>query len=59
MTIEQKLAKLRIKWKNNPDLRPIIERQAKAIKYSQAKNINIEKKQNESFVADVLNNLLD
>lgn len=59
MTIEQKLAKLRIKWKNNPDLRPIIERQAKAIKYSQAKNINIEKKQNESFVADVLNNLLE
>lgn len=59
MTVEQKLAKLRVKWKNHPELRPIIERQAKAIKYSQAKNINIEKKQNESFVADVLNNLLE
>lgn len=59
MTTEQKLAKLRIKWKQHPELRSIIERQAKALKYSQNPLISKQKKQNESFVADVLNNLLD
>lgn len=58
MTIEQKLAKLRVKWKNHPELRSIIERQARALKYSQSAGISQDKKESESFVADVLDNLL-
>jgi len=57
--LNQKLAKLRIKWKNHPELRPIIERQAKALKYSQLENISKEEQQSESFVADVIDGLLD
>lgn len=58
MTVEQKLAKLRVKWKNHPELRSIIERQARALKYSQSADISQDKKESESFVADVLDNLL-
>ena len=59
MTVEQKPAKLRIKWKKYPELRPVIERQAKALKYSQSKNVNTQQRASNSFVADVLTELLD
>jgi len=57
--LNQKLAQLRIKWTNHPELRSIIERQAKALKYSQSPKVSSEKQASESFVADVLDSLLD
>jgi hypothetical protein len=59
MTVEEKLAQLRIKWTNHPELRSIIERQAKALKYSQSPKVSSEKQASESFVADVLDSLLE
>jgi len=59
MTVEEKLAALRIKWTNHPELRSIIERQAKALKYSQSPKVSSEKQASESFVADVLDSLLE
>lgn len=59
MTVEQKLKALRIKWKNHPELRSVIERQAKALKYSQSIKVSKDKQASESFVADVLDNLLE
>jgi len=59
MTVEEKLAKLRVKWKNHPELRSVIERQARALKYSQSVDITKEKKASESFVADVLEELVN
>lgn len=58
MTVEEKLAKLRVKWKNHPELRSVIERQARALKYSQSVDVSKEEKASESFVADVLDSLL-
>ena len=59
MTVEEKLAQLRIKWTNHPELRSIIERQAKALKYSQSPKVSSEKQASECFVADVLDSLLE
>ena len=59
MLIDNKLALLRIKWKKHPELRSVIERQAKALKYSQHPNRSEDKKASEKFIADVLENLLD
>jgi hypothetical protein len=59
MTVEQKLKALRIKWKKHPELRSVIERQAKALKYSQSIKVSKDKQASESFVADVLDNLLE
>jgi hypothetical protein len=59
MTVEQKLKALRIKWKKHPELRSVIERQAKALKYSQSIKVSKDKQASERFVADVLDNLLE
>ncbi len=59
MTVEEKLAQLRIKWTNHPELRSIVERHAKALKYSQSPKVSSEKQASESFVADVLDSLLE
>jgi hypothetical protein len=59
MTVEEKLAKLRVKWKNHPELRSVIKRQARALKYSQSVDVSKEEKSSESFVADVLDSLLE
>ncbi len=58
-TVNQKLKALRIKWKNHPELRSVIERQAKALKYSQSIKVSKDKQASERFVADVLDNLLE
>jgi hypothetical protein len=58
-SINQKLAVLRIKWKKHPELRPVIERQARALKYSQTHNLRKQKPASDSFVANVLTELLD
>jgi hypothetical protein len=57
MTVEEKLAQLRIKWVKHPELRGIIERQAKALKYSQKSYRFKKEEEHESFVADVLEEL--
>jgi hypothetical protein len=57
--LNQKLQALRIKWKNHPELRSVIERQAKALKYSQSVKVSKDKQVSEKFVADVLDNLLE
>jgi len=57
--LNQKLQALRIKWKNHPELRSVIERQAKALKYSQSVKVSKDKQVSERFVADVLDNLLE
>ena len=57
--LNQKLAALRIKWKKHPEFREVIERQAKALKYSQSPLASKQKKVSERFVADVLDNLLE
>ena len=59
MTVEEKLAKLRVKWANHPELRSIIERQAKALKYSQSPKVSSEKQASETFEADVVDSLLE
>jgi hypothetical protein len=57
--LNQKLQALRIKWKKHPELRSVIERQAKALKYSQSVKVSKDKQVSERFVADVLDNLLE
>jgi hypothetical protein len=58
MNIDDKLAELRIKWLNNPELRDIIERQAKALKYSK-KAYRIPSKENhENRVSQIIDELI-
>jgi hypothetical protein len=57
--IETKLQQLRIKWKKNPEQRAIIERQAKAPKYSLEPYRVKSEQEHESLVADVLESLLE
>lgn len=56
-TVNQKLKALRIKWKNNPDLRPIIERQAKALLYSKKPYKIPSKEKHENRVFEVIDKL--
>ena len=51
--LEDKLKELRIKWKENPEMRELIMRQVKALKYSQQ-----TKNKSEKFVSDVIDSLM-
>jgi len=58
MTIEEKLQALRVKWTKHPELREVIERQVKALKYSQQPYKIKSDAKHEEFVQEVLNNLI-
>lgn len=57
MIIEQKLAKLRIKWKQHPELREVIQRQAKALLYSKKPYKIPSKEKHENRVFEVIDKL--
>jgi hypothetical protein len=57
--IETKLQQLRIKWKKNPEQRAIIERQAKALKYSLKPYRVKSEQEHESLVSNVIESLLE
>jgi hypothetical protein len=59
MTVEEKLQQLRIKWKKCPQQRAIIERQAKALKYSLEPYIVKSEQEHESLVSNVIESLLE
>lgn len=56
-TVEQKLKALRIKWKNHPELRSVIERQAKALLYSKEPYKIPSKEKHENRVFEVIDKL--
>lgn len=55
--LNQKLAVLRIKWKNHPELRSVIERQAKALLYSKKPYKIPSKEKHENRVFEVIDKL--
>jgi hypothetical protein len=57
-TVNQKLKALRIKWKNHPELRSVIERQAKALLYSKKPYKIPSKEKHENRVFEVIDKLV-
>jgi hypothetical protein len=58
MNIDDKLAELRIKWKKYPELRDIIERQAKALKYTKKAYRIPSKEKHENRVSQIIDRLI-
>lgn len=56
--LNQKLQALRIKWKKHPELREIIERQAKALLYSKKPYKIPSKEKHENRVFEVIDKLV-
>jgi hypothetical protein len=57
--IDQKLQALRLKWKKHPEQRDLIERQAKALKYSLEPYRVKSEQEHESLVSNVIESLLE
>ena len=56
--LNQKLEALRIKWKQHPELREVIQRQAKALLYSKKPYKIPSKEKHENRVFEVIDKLV-